>query len=206
MKWVTLREQSCSGSCHKFALQPFFRAKCLLDFELHSQVLELQSVQSQPEWGERRCCRMSFLGVSQHRLSKQKAFWAWRATEMALTVSERLRVQSVASALQAGIGCVESAKKREKSLSKQQLQLPYFHSEALLGRKLPSVLCVYSAALLLLSFPILYMTWILSNFVKPYLNLHSTHSTGAPFSKPEISLCTYLQQEKLFQAVLSYYR
>lgn len=86
MKWVTLRKQSCSGSCHKFALQPFFRAKCLLDFpvhgmELHSQVLELQSNVRQPEWEERICCRSEFPGdfsaqiVQTESLFSMKSYW-----------------------------------------------------------------------------------------------------------------------------------
>lgn len=66
---------------------------------------------------------------------------------MALTGSERLRVQSVASALQAGIGCVESARKRKKPVKATTAAARFPHPGALAGRKLLSVLCVYSAAL-----------------------------------------------------------
>lgn len=73
-----------------------------------------------------------------------------RATAMALTLSERLRVQSVASALQAGIGCAESARKRKKPVKTAIATARLPHPGTLVGRKLPSALCVYSAALLLL--------------------------------------------------------
>lgn len=84
----------------------------------------------------------SFLVVSQHRLSKQKVFLVWRATEMALTGSERLRVQSVASALQAGIGCVESARKRKQPVKATTAAARFPHPGALVEGNYP-VFCVF---------------------------------------------------------------
>lgn len=159
-----MRKQSCSGSCHKFALQPFFRAQCLLGLAVHGLELHSQVLQSRLTWdsqNERKedAAGVSFLVVSQHRLSKQKIFLVQRTAGMAVTVSERLQVQSVASALQAGTGCVESVRKRKKPVKATIAAARFPHPEALLERKLPSVLCVYSAALLLLfrcyTFPIL---------------------------------------------------
>lgn len=51
-----------------------------------------------------------FVGI---HLPKLSLFIAWRFAEMTLTLSERLLVLSVASALQLGIGFVETAKKKK---------------------------------------------------------------------------------------------
>lgn len=135
---------------------------------------------------------VSFLVVSQHRLSKQKAFLVWRVTEMALTVSERLRVQSIASALQAGIGCLESTRKRKKPVKTTIAVARFPHPETRFGRKLPSVLCVYSAALLLL-FRYLYFSHIFPEYIwlelYPIMKSHNwIYTTPIPQEHPSESL------------------
>lgn len=165
---MTTRKQSCP----KFALQPFFRAQCLLELCCAGRgVTQPRAAVSLPldSQNERKedAAGRSFLVVSQHRLSKQKAFLVQRAPEMAVTVSERLRALSVASALQAGIGCVESARERKKPVKATIAASRLAHPESWLGRKkfcvfIQLLCCCFSGTYTLLILNILCLEFIMN--------------------------------------------